>query len=99
CNPTTHSFPTRRSSDLTKPHQGDVFALRHGHDFDEIGKLTGNYPGPSAFGNDRPLGWLIVNSNDEVIKRHVRPLQSGVSDRWYRSEEHTSELQSPDHLV
>src|SRR5438552_12888082 len=64
--PDLHSFPTRRSSDLTEP------ALRQ----------TMNAASPA------PKGATTCGL----------PQRFGISP-GLRSEEHTSELQSPDHLV
>src|SRR5207244_9924867 len=85
--PLPHSFPTRRSSDLfhsdRAPERRRPPALRHRH-----GGPAGGDPAPSA----RP--------DADGSDRGRRP--RGAGDRQQpavRSEEHTSELQSPDHLV
>src|SRR5438552_11781381 len=40
-----------------------------------------------------------VEAEDHEAHRHERPEHQGPHHRVVRSEEHTSELQSPDHLV
>src|SRR5258708_31118628 len=48
--------------------------------------------------------WITLSGRCDNRARTYRPLQETILDfplgeRRYRSEEHTSELQSPDHLV
>src|SRR5207244_9858603 len=78
------SFPTRRSSDLTA-------ALR-----------------PARLPPRRRLAPSIRNSGTDSLTRETassmpgaceRSSENAKSLRRHRSEEHTSELQSPDHLV
>src|SRR5207253_11508458 len=86
------SFPTRRSSDLTVPADGD-----------EIGRYLGG-----AWDRDSvPLESLpmrsyldLVGTAPAVTKDHELfvCLQIDAKRAW-RSEEHTSELQSRGHLV
>src|SRR5207244_13508950 len=82
-----HSFPTRRSSDLDSERQvimrGAVEAFHHVR-IDGVGIAALGRPGL----RDEPRRF-----NDEGVV--VFP----AADRVARSEEHTSELQSPDHLV
>src|SRR5207253_10299553 len=86
-NPLVHSFPTRRSSDLTRIKTVDmeryIFRVR-------------------------PDGLFILNIGDtnekiRIAARFMGRFDPGrvlaVSSRLYRSEEHTSELQSRGHLV
>src|SRR5207244_11881434 len=87
-----HSFPTRRSSDLyLLPHHN----LRGQDDLEER-------RGPIRYFNvflfygfipHRGAGERIATRN-EAREREGPPFIRGL-----RSEEHTSELQSPDHLV
>src|SRR5207244_13494811 len=75
-----HSFPTRRSSDLTGA----------------IHSLTGSECGPTVFGGgSRECGQLCGRW---ILRASIT--FAGLSRAGkFRSEEHTSELQSPDHLV
>src|SRR5207248_11021910 len=66
-----HSFPTRRSSDLTHPPR------HHGC-------------GAAYYAGRRPPG---------RGRNSCRPALAGRGRSWCRSEEHTSELQSPYDLV
>src|SRR5207248_10857616 len=87
-----HSFPTRRSSDLR------TYALPGGGQFadDKAARhLVAVEPGPAglgiehadpAFGSDHAAG-------------HAQGGIGLAAARWPRSEEHTSELQSPYDLV
>src|SRR5207244_13331479 len=86
-----HSFPTRRSSDLTG----------HRADFSRTALLAGagtsNFRGP-------PENTCLANTLRLPTPRIGDPGSFPISMRtrgnWmFRSEEHTSELQSPDHLV
>src|SRR5207244_13599130 len=77
------SFPTRRSSDLR-----DAASLRrHGHGRARAEAHRDVYRDPPDARPARRVG-----------ARRDRP-RSGWSSIRRRSEEHTSELQSPDHLV
>src|SRR5207244_8369210 len=95
--PVPHSFPTRRSSDLMR-----VAALSPGR----IARL--GMPGARARTvvalaravADGRLA-LVPNADIEATLDTLRALP-GVGEwtaQYIRSEEHTSELQSPDHLV
>src|SRR5690348_18019122 len=83
-NPARHSFPTRRSSDLALAHAiAAHFAARR----------------------DDPTHELVAD-HEAGLDHALRPLvpvvdvQVSAADRGLlRSEEHTSELQSPVHLV
>src|SRR5690606_41368393 len=93
------SFPTRRSSDLTPNHYAGF-----------ISKMEGDYqcpklsPGISADGNRLYLQssfstyqWFF---NDEALNNAQAPdLLASDTGWYYRSEEHTSELQSRENLV
>src|SRR5258708_29777906 len=69
---------------------------------------------PGAFGNrlrrsGMPLLWVLIQflqGDWTIARRFTRKLRSGSMPTWWetsqraiRSEEHTSELQSPDHIV
>src|SRR5207244_13018147 len=91
--PSLHSFPPRRSSDLTAADIAlhvDLWLVdrQEAGPVSRLGQLgTGPYaPGPPP-GADRRPGPRHADFL-ETVKRGSR-----------RSEEHTSELQSPDHLV
>src|SRR5207244_12688598 len=83
-----HSFPTRRSSDLPEGEAGDL------------------PPGEALLwercGGAAPRR-VRVDPGRTVRRRHTRKYATGElppeRSFYFRSEEHTSELQSPDHLV
>src|SRR5207244_9850210 len=81
-----HSFPTRRSSDLADRHGGDLPHAR---------------PAPRSAGcahrQPRPAGRRLLHAAVREAAGRSRA-RSGARGED-RSEEHTSELQSPDHLV
>src|SRR5207244_12713507 len=90
-----HSFPTRRSSDLgiriMKPHA--VLALLGG-----IWILSAS----RAHADDAPATReepLPPGALQRFGSTHLRHGGDITASDLYRSEEHTSELQSPDHLV
>src|SRR5207248_10551858 len=90
--PNLHSFPTRRSSDL---HVHDVTSHRILVNVDDLS--TASNPGATYFAEAE----YIVP--DEGIWCAAHPTEcnmyNNASYRQYRSEEHTSELQSPYDLV
>src|SRR3546814_2646631 len=89
----THSFPTRRSSDLPC-------------DLQEIGEHRMTMLGRDAFGVeldavDRQIGVaethhraVVARRVDDEVLGNVDDLEAVVACRLKRSEEHTSELQS-----
>src|SRR5207244_10505162 len=83
-------FPTRRSSDLRG---------RASRSVDERPLLersiTGRLSGPAAM----ELRVPAPVTRFLRARRRLRQWWCGASERSQRSEEHTSELQSPDHLV
>src|SRR5437879_7020002 len=81
-----HSFPTRRSSDLVTAFE-EAFA-----DFSEVRHCVGTANGTDAL--ELALRALGVGHGDEVIL----PANTFIATAE-RSEEHTSELQSPMYLV
>src|SRR5207244_13011885 len=90
--PALHSFPTRRSSDLAvaiTAASTDVIVLRG---------LALNGLGTATFGISLTVGGQVQIAHCAVnaftgAGIRIAPNSTG------RSEEHTSELQSPDHLV
>src|SRR5207244_11864026 len=88
-----HSFPTRRSSDLQKFHRINR-ALKTVSNF-VLGSMQSRPP--------HHLGG--VHRRGATYSSHRAPstyheARAGLGRLWVgRSEEHTSELQSPDHLV
>src|SRR5207244_13195159 len=84
------SFPTRRSSDLDgKPREGSC----------SLGEIT---VWPSPYG-DEPAStlreWHYFLPVAQLEGSSVTRAACSRARRHMRSEEHTSELQSPDHLV
>src|SRR5207244_11444803 len=90
-----HPFPTRRSSDLHRWPAGNRYGSNNGRD---------------AFHRTRvQLTWLRLAAEPVFYRHcsqgfHVIDMDFGTpyfrcTHSTYRSEEHTSELQSPDHLV
>src|SRR5438552_11419186 len=75
-HPHLHSFPTRRSSDLTRAKPERMI-------------------GDSAYDSD-PLDQRL---REKHRIRLIAPHKRNRRRKNTRSEEHTSELQSPDHLV
>src|SRR5947208_14803371 len=88
-----HSFPTRRSSDLYFAQVSSLEWPRGGADFTlaRSPSLRGTlHPQPSE---STAIGSGIRSKSSAAY--FLRALASWI----HRSEEHTSELQSPDHLV
>src|SRR5207244_11017617 len=83
-HPALHSFPTRRSSDLDEAHAGTQDRREH-----EL--LAGEHR--------RPHGRHGRFDLDQLERQVARDLVAQQHADLVRSEEHTSELQSPDHLV
>src|SRR5205807_6384189 len=93
--PALHSFPTRRSSDLRFPDPQSLAVLcRSTHHAAGIRIHKVRAPHATAFGDDgtgaRMFAMYVPNRNPDRIQDPIRPI---------RSEEHTSELQSPCNLV
>src|SRR5207244_9245738 len=89
-----HSFPTRRSSDLTTPEHAEL---------KEIAKNCVTRHHAHHYLGFAETQWKLFQKETPP---HVKPLLyvyrvllTGIHLMWTRSEEHTSELQSPDHLV
>src|SRR5207244_12214258 len=85
-HPYLHSFPTRRSSDLGVPR-------RKPHAHRSVGDVC--RPGSPAFRRWRVWRNFLFRHPSHPRNRHSRQRRKAGE----RSEEHTSELQSPDHLV
>src|SRR5207244_4801742 len=85
-HPPVHSFPTRRSSDLNLTNAGSVTVTTSGENIQGPANVTVTANGATA--NIQTAG-----TQEDVGRGAV----GGDGD--VRSEEHTSELQSPDHLV
>src|SRR5690606_41939564 len=81
-----HSFPTRRSSDLDD-----------GNKSYDIGPRIGIYAGRITLQKKR--GGTILTFVFEGTGYFVTPYVYQIHDSKYRSEEHTSELQSRENLV
>src|SRR5690606_41412133 len=90
--PVLHSFPTRRSSDLTVPVQfGDRFLV--GEQMVEVQETPeSTVPEPIDDGT-----YFFGSPRRPAYYRVVQILRGGMSG--FRSEEHTSELQSRENLV
>src|SRR5207244_6026176 len=98
-NHNLHSFPTRRSSDLQKEH-GQPFKMKmEPTQFNNNGNTLAS---PWSFKNYGQSGIPVSELFPQVAQCVddlcvIRSMTSNFSE--HRSEEHTSELQSPDHLV
>src|SRR5690348_17648414 len=88
-HPDLPSFPTRRSSDLADLAKAFDRPFVHDGGYSTFRKMRFGAPAP-----DRPPEQFVVfdQNHDQVGNR-------AFGDRLERSEEHTSELQSPVHLV
>src|SRR5207244_10527158 len=91
--PQPTSFPTRRSSDLEmRPDVSRCTSVRMSFMMG-MSVPTSSRMSPTAVGSRTSLIW-----SPSLRMRIVRRSPTAVGD-FLRSEEHTSELQSPDHLV
>src|SRR5207244_12586918 len=91
-----HSFPTRRSSDL--PDYLPVFTNVAFHAELVDGVLTGDFE-CLALGPRKNAGESSGEFTSNVMYVTGTVEKAVVQGDTIRSEEHTSELQSPDHLV
>src|SRR5207244_12583705 len=82
------SFPTRRSSDLLE------YVSRVVVNHEPILQHRAEAPAPLKVGEHALPAGRVGEDNQSV-----QPDYSRARQRGHRSEEHTSELQSPDHLV
>src|SRR5207244_7901328 len=97
CPLAPHAFPTRRSSDLHVAAAGQ--RLRRAQ-LSRTQRLEAE-PLPGEFldhGSARP-GVILAHAPHRRLMPAPFALEVGWTERAGRSEEHTSELQSPDHLV
>src|SRR5690606_42140426 len=88
-----HSLPTRRSSDLTNPNDGELLA----DTFFEYMKTHVPSPKTHRFYFDYGTETL-----DKHYPKYAQRVNTIFKDKGYdpsRSEEHTSELQSRENLV
>src|SRR5207244_4690281 len=95
----SNAFPTRRSSDLTMPPSRKTLA--DGAQVQIYGTVTvfearGQYQLNVQILQPRGLG--LLQAKFESLKRKLEAEGLFAPERKRRSEEHTSELQSPDHL-
>src|SRR5207244_6357847 len=86
-----HSFPTRRSSDLLNK-------IRRLPVVKEGSIVVGIITDKDVFRAIMENQDLLASLSNEDIFRENKPLLRKLGE-GVRSEEHTSELQSPDHLV
>src|SRR5207244_10003345 len=94
-----HYFPTRRSSDLT---EGEIRKLGIGNALVSLYDIPACQPFERVGKRLSRLDVVLREApEDEEARLIIRPLLCDVrpANRYDRSEEHTSELQSPDHLV
>src|SRR5207244_7267849 len=96
--PTPYSFPTRRSSDLNQVRLMIAYRKYFEPGSVALKKLVSS----GKLGRLRHIFSTYTEIVDPIKARHwqLNPqLAGGGSLMDIRSEEHTSELQSPDHLV
>src|SRR5207244_7021758 len=94
----THSFPTRRSSDLRK----FVETCRDGANQHVLGlsKPCESEEPPCAGSSTARSSALTESCRRRAARRKTRSAASSLAAGPFpRSEEHTSELQSPEHLL
>src|SRR5438552_8641135 len=84
--PKSTLFPTRRSSDLKKLHRGGKAQFPFGAHRADIGDVGHHQR-------------LLAGTAGSLEQGHRLARGTGKIPAAPRSEEHTSELQSPDHLV
>src|SRR5207244_5983311 len=83
-----YSFPTRRSSDLVVPALGSIDLMLK----DQLGNVLKQQVTVRVYNSTlSPTPFATNATGSEVVFKGLSPSS--------RSEEHTSELQSPDHLV
>src|SRR5207244_8994998 len=94
-----HSFPTRRSSDLVAHGWRQISARDLGHrEPPSMAALASVVSPQQAEEVAQVLHEQLGNLKSREVAAAV--VLDPVTDVWVpRSEEHTSELQSPDHLV
>src|SRR5207244_11364323 len=95
--PLLHSFPTRRSSDLTRLVKATLNTLSFPAPQNCVQKNGANRRWPSS--ENWPEGGASVCVVCGVVCGAVSGVVTTASYRSSDRKEHTSELQSPDHLV
>src|SRR5207244_7960312 len=90
-HPHLHPFPTRRSSDLPAGNFASSSGQLAGY---VVGKANTN---TSLSAN--PSGGAVFGQTVTLTATVTSPTSTPPAGVGSRSEEHTSELQSPDHLV
>src|SRR5207244_11855494 len=96
--PFPHSFPTRRSSDLIRRfHLQAIRAIPRGGRLHRLRASLATLGAEEAFALHGGFRACLLTA-PENVPRHRNLLSHFIGMR-VRSEEHTSELQSPDHLV
>src|SRR5207249_9443867 len=90
-----HSFPPRRSSDLT-PDEVNGFHFLHQAYAAASPRYTGKVTVPTLW--DKKTRRIVNNESSEII-RMLNSEFKGIAGDDTRSEEHTSELQSRFDLV
>src|SRR5207244_12613770 len=97
--PALHSFPTRRSSDLARMVEIRPTNLKGRKVIHHsIAYLVLNND-PEAVNTGTASGREFSTSADDLVNRRPQLMEWAIGKGYDRSEEHTSELQSPDHLV
>src|SRR5207244_13623081 len=94
-NATLHSFPTRRSSDLYyASYTSDEMrtAVETAHALERL--TTAHCRARQSMHNAVDSGLDCIEHAEFLV-----PAGPGMTTGGIRSEEHTSELQSPDHIV
>src|SRR5207244_12378707 len=82
---------------LTAPNVW-YFAHLHAPGLDAIGATLPGVPG-IVIGRNERIAWGATNTGPDVQDLYLEKLDAAGGYLAPRSEEHTSELQSPDHLV
>src|SRR5690606_41437875 len=88
------SFPTRRSSDLDLCNQGRQFRIGESICPDRRKQRLGERNSGRSNPGQRPRN----HSRAAFVRQRFSTARNGFR-RWFRSEEHTSELQSRENLV
>src|SRR5205807_9531008 len=98
-HPDLHSFPTRRSSDLR--HEDCVAVSRNQDDFTSTqGVIMEDFPEVIVVASHSFLAMDDPEHNRlrSIVSRAFTARRTRLMEDWIRSEEHTSELQSPCNL-
>src|SRR5207253_8625231 len=92
-HPDLHSFPTRRSSDLSKNQQWSAQIKGDLQTHSVWSDGSGSIQEMAEAAAERGYKYLAITDHSKGLK-----IAGGI-DEQQRSEEHTSELQSRGHLV